>query len=57
MLDVADIQRLSPGLGRQVELQSVADGVHDLMLSKPQPRKLVFKELQAWLARVGGFAH
>ena len=57
VLDVADIQRLSPGLGRQVELQSVADGVHDLMLSKPQPRKLVFKELQAWLARVGGFAH
>lgn len=53
VLDVADIERLSPGLGRQVELRSMADGVHDLMLSKPQPRKLVFEELNAWLARVG----
>lgn len=54
VLDVADIERLSPGLGRQVELRAVADGVHDLMLSTPQPRALVFRELQAWLARVGG---
>lgn len=53
VLDVADIQRLSPGLGRHVELRSVTDGVHDLMLSKPQPRKLVFEKLNAWLARVG----
>lgn len=54
VLDVADIQRLSPGLGRQVELRSVADGVHDLVLSKPQPREIVFQELLAWLVRVGG---
>lgn len=54
VLDVADIQRLSPGLGRQLEVRSVVDGVHDLMLSKPQPRAMVFRELRAWLLRVGG---
>lgn len=54
VLDVADIQRLSPGLGRQLEVRSVADGVHDLVLSKPQPRAMVFRGLLAWLRRVGG---
>jgi alpha-beta hydrolase superfamily lysophospholipase len=57
VLDVADIQRLSPGLGCHVEVQSVAGGMHDLILSKPQPRKRVFEELQAWLQRVGGDSH
>jgi alpha-beta hydrolase superfamily lysophospholipase len=54
VLDVADIRRLSPGLGKQVEVRSVADGVHDLILSKHEPRKIVFEELVGWLLRVGG---
>ncbi len=54
VLDVADIRRLSPWLGLQVEVRSVADGVHDLVLSKPIPRQVVFKELLGWLVRVGG---
>lgn len=51
VLDVADIKRLSPGLGRQVEVRSVVDGIHDLILSKPTVRAAVFRELAAWLKR------
>lgn len=54
VLDVADIERLSPRLGRQVEVRSIPEGVHDLILSKPQPRNLAFQELRRWLERVGG---
>lgn len=54
VLDIADIQRLSPGLGRQVEVRSVADGVHDLILSKPGVRDKIFDRLLVWLRRVGG---
>lgn len=54
VLDVADIERLSPGLGRQVEVRPVADGVHDLILSKPEVRTTVFQELLGWLVRDGG---
>lgn len=53
VLDVADIQRLSPRLGRQVEVRSIEDGMHDLVLSKPQTREMVFLELLGWLGRVG----
>lgn len=54
VLDVADIERLSPRLGRQIEVRSIPEGVHDLILSKPQPRNLAFQELRRWLERVGG---
>jgi alpha-beta hydrolase superfamily lysophospholipase len=52
VLNVADIQRLSPGLGIQVDVRVIPDGVHDLILSKPEPRMKVFSELLDWLAGI-----
>jgi alpha-beta hydrolase superfamily lysophospholipase len=52
VLNVADIQRLSPGLGIQVDVRAIPDGVHDLILSKPEPRMKVFSELLDWLAGI-----
>ena len=54
VLDVADIQRLAPGLGPQVTLVSIEDGMHDLVLSQPRVRARVFAELKAWLVAIGG---
>ena len=42
------------GLGHQVEVRAIEDGVHDLILSKPEAREKVFQELLTWLVRVGG---
>ncbi len=49
VLDVADIQRLSPGLGHQVKVLAIADGMHDLMLCGPAPRQQVVDALIDWL--------
>lgn len=54
VLDVADIARLAPGLGPQVTLVSIEDGMHDLVLSQPRVRARVFAELKAWLVAIGG---
>jgi alpha-beta hydrolase superfamily lysophospholipase len=54
VLDVADMVRLSPGLGSQVEVGAIADGIHDLTLSKPEPRQKAFQALLDWLTRIGG---
>lgn len=56
VLDVADIERLSPRLGRQVEVRSVENGVHDLVLSKPPVRQKVLQELFDWLNGVSQFS-
>ncbi len=53
VLDVADIQRLSPGLGPQVEVHAIPGGIHDLTLSKPEPREKAFQALANWLSRIG----
>jgi len=53
VLDVADIQRLSPGLGAQVEVRAIPDGIHELTLSKPEPRQKAFQALLDWLSRIG----
>ncbi len=53
VLDVADMQRLAPGLGPRVEVQAITDGMHDLVLSKPTVRAEVFAQLLAWLVRIG----
>ena len=50
VLDVADMQRLAPRLGRDVRVRSVPDGVHDLALSPPAGRAAMFAHLQEWLA-------
>ena len=52
VLDVDDMRRLGPGLGRQVELSEVPDGMHDLVLSAPAPRSLTFALMDDWLQRV-----
>ena len=54
VLDVADMARLSPGLGRQVEVRAIPGGIHDLVLSKPEPRQKTFGALLDWLTRIGG---
>lgn len=54
VLDVADIRRLSPSLGPQVEVRAIEDGIHDLTLSKPEPRQEMFQALLDWLTRIGG---
>lgn len=53
VLDVADIKRLSPGLGPQVEALAIPDGLHDLVLSPPEPRQKTFAALLDWLTRIG----
>jgi alpha-beta hydrolase superfamily lysophospholipase len=52
VLDVSDIKRLSPRLGRRVEVRAIVDGVHDLILSKTKARKEVFQELLNWLISI-----
>lgn len=53
VLDVADMVRLAPGLGPQVEVRAIADGIHDLVLSSPAPRQKTFQALLDWLTRIG----
>ncbi len=53
VLDVADTARLSPRLGPQVEVQAIPDGIHDLVLSGPEPRQKTFQVLLSWLTRTG----
>ncbi|MBE0473571.1 alpha/beta hydrolase [Rhodoferax sp.] len=52
VLDVADMQRLAPGLGPQVKLVAIEDGMHDLVLSQAPVREKVFAELKAWLVAI-----
>lgn len=49
VLDVADMVRLSPGLGPQVTVQAISDGIHDLTLSQAEPRRKTFQALRDWL--------
>ena len=53
VLDVGDMARLAPGLGPQVERLAIPGGIHDLTLSKPEPRQKTFQVLLDWLARLG----
>ncbi|MGE5828740.1 MAG: alpha/beta hydrolase [Micromonosporaceae bacterium] len=49
VLDVADMVRWSPGLGRHVTIVRVEGGKHDLTLSPPAARAHLFAELDRWL--------
>ena len=53
VLDVADIQRLSPRLGPQVEIHAVDGAMHDLVLSAEAARAATFRLLADWLHRIG----
>jgi len=49
VLNVGDIVRWAPYLGRHVTLVRIDGGVHDLTLSAPGPRAALFAELATWL--------
>ncbi|MGH3683236.1 MAG: alpha/beta hydrolase [Natronosporangium sp.] len=50
VLDVADMVRWAPQLGRHVTLLRVNGGMHDLTLSAPAVRAALFSELSRWAA-------
>jgi alpha-beta hydrolase superfamily lysophospholipase len=50
VLDVDHIARWAPALGRHVTLVRIEGGKHDLTLSGPPARKVVFAELARWLS-------
>ncbi|MDA8110097.1 MAG: alpha/beta hydrolase [Betaproteobacteria bacterium] len=53
VLDVADMKRWSPGLGAEITLCEIPGGMHDLVLSRREPRERAFAELFGWLQRRG----
>jgi alpha-beta hydrolase superfamily lysophospholipase len=52
VLNVSDMVRLAPKLGRDVVRVAVQGGMHDLVLSRPAVRAEVFRLMGAWLARL-----
>jgi alpha-beta hydrolase superfamily lysophospholipase len=53
VLNVSDIERLAPKLGPRVQQQSIAGGIHDLMLSAPVPRQAAWQAVLDWLRSIG----
>jgi len=49
VLDTADMVRFGPGIGARVTVVAVPDGIHDLVLSRPEVRARAFAEQFAWL--------
>jgi alpha-beta hydrolase superfamily lysophospholipase len=56
VLDVADIVRWTPTLGRHVTLVRVDGGLHDLTLSEAPVRERVFAEVKRWMDTYVGVA-
>lgn len=52
VLDVADMRRLAPRLGKNVETSAIPGGLHDLVLSNSAAREMVWEKLRSWLAGV-----
>jgi hypothetical protein len=50
VLDVADIVRWAPHLGRHVTVVRINGGLHDLTLSAPAVRARLFSEIDRWAA-------
>jgi alpha-beta hydrolase superfamily lysophospholipase len=50
VLNVADIVRWAPKLGRNVTIVRIDGGRHDLTLSRPEAQAKTFAELDRWLA-------
>lgn len=48
VLNVDDIKRLSPGIGRDVTIRAIARAKHDVVLSIPAVRKNALDELEKW---------
>ena len=51
VLDVTDIKRLSPHLGTRTELQEIAGGKHDLVLSCEDARAECLRVMLEWIAK------
>ncbi|MGH3259311.1 MAG: alpha/beta hydrolase [Streptosporangiaceae bacterium] len=49
VLDVGQIARLSPRLGRNVTCIRISGAIHDVFLSQPAARHQAFDELSSWL--------
>ncbi|MBD8869436.1 alpha/beta hydrolase [Nocardioides donggukensis] len=49
VLDVEQIRRWAPSVGRHVTSIAVEDGRHDLVLSLPEVRERVYAEMARWL--------
>lgn len=52
VIDVAEIVRLAPRIGRSVEQLVIPGGVHELSLSQDEPRALYLRSVLAWMDRV-----
>ncbi|TGE22239.1 alpha/beta hydrolase [Hymenobacter aquaticus] len=52
VLNVRHIRELSPRLGPRVTVAAIPGGMHDLVLSRPAVRALVYRELFQWLTAV-----
>jgi alpha-beta hydrolase superfamily lysophospholipase len=49
VLDVRDIQRLSPKLGTRVEIRAIPGGKHDLVLSRDDARTECLRIMIEWI--------
>jgi alpha-beta hydrolase superfamily lysophospholipase len=54
VLNVKDMARYAPGLGKDVTLLEIEGGLHDLTLSRPAVRAVLFQELDKWLRGTPG---
>jgi alpha-beta hydrolase superfamily lysophospholipase len=54
VLNVNDMARYAPGLGKDVTYVQIEGGKHDLTLSPPQARASLFTELDRWLRSTPG---
>ena len=50
VLDVKQIRRWAPALGRHVTVVAVEDARHDVVLSLPEVRARVYAEMHRWLS-------
>jgi alpha-beta hydrolase superfamily lysophospholipase len=50
VLDVTQIRRWASSLGRNVTSVSIPGAVHDVVLSRREPRERAYAEIQRWLA-------
>jgi alpha-beta hydrolase superfamily lysophospholipase len=54
VLNVKDMARYGPGLGRDVTLVKIEGGLHDLTLSAPPVRAALFEQVDRWLRATPG---
>ena len=47
---MAQIRRWAPAVGRHVTIVAVEHARHDVVLSRPDVRKVVYDELDRWLS-------